>query len=191
MLFKQVFLDALAAGRADLAFRRWDRARVKTGSRLRTSHGVVEVLAVDVVPMTGISERDARRAGLGSRSELIAMLKAKGSGRVHRVRLKLAGEDPRIALRKKAKLTKAERAEVVARLARLDKASRRGAWTKTVLELIRDNPGVRAPDLATGLGLQTLPFKRDVRKLKELGLTESLKVGYRLSPRGKTVLEHL
>ena len=30
-----------------------------------------------------------------------------------------------------------------------------------------------------------LPFKRNVRKLKELGLTESLEVGYRLSPRGE------
>jgi hypothetical protein len=31
-------------------------------------------------------------------------------------------------------------------------------------------------------------FKADVRKLKELGLTESLEVGYRLSPRGRAVL---
>jgi hypothetical protein len=54
-----------------------------------------------------------------------------------------------------------------------------------VLDLIARNPGVRAPDLAAGLGLETLPFKRDVRKLKELGLTESLEVGYRLSPRGQ------
>ena len=37
---------------------------------------------------------------------------------------------------------------------------------------IRDNPGVRAPDLATGFGLETLPFKRDVRKLKELGMDD-------------------
>jgi hypothetical protein len=35
------------------------------------------------------------------------------------------------------------------------------------------------------MGRETLPFKRDVRKLKELGLTESLEVGYRLSPRGR------
>ncbi len=34
----------------------------------------------------------------------------------------------------------------------------------------------------------TLPFKRDVRKLKELGLTESLAVGYRISPRGRAYL---
>jgi hypothetical protein len=34
-------------------------------------------------------------------------------------------------------------------------------------------------------------FKRDVRELKELGLTESLEVGYRIAPRGRTVLKHL
>ncbi|MFC5749000.1 hypothetical protein [Actinomadura rugatobispora] len=32
---------------------------------------------------------------------------------------------------------------------------------------------------------------RDVRRLKELGLTESLPTGYRLSPRGRAVLAHL
>ena len=58
-----------------------------------------------------------------------------------------------------------------------------------MLELIRDRPEVRAPDLAESLGLETPPFKRDVRKLKESGLTESLEIGYRLSPRGRAVLE--
>ena len=48
---------------------------------------------------------------------------------------------------------------------------------------------MRAPDLAASLGRETLPFKRDVRKLKELGLTESLEVGYRLSPRGRAYLD--
>ena len=54
-----------------------------------------------------------------------------------------------------------------------------------MLELIAANPDVRAPELAARLGRETLAFKRDVRKLKELGLTESLPVGYRLSPRGR------
>src|SRR4051794_28967011 len=35
----------------------------------------------------------------------------------------------------------------------------------------------------------TPEFKRDVRKLKERGLTESLAIGYRLSPRGEAVLD--
>ena len=46
----------------------------------------------------------------------------------------------------------------------------------------RRAPGVRAPDLAASLGRETLPLKRDVRKLKELGLTHSLEVGYELTP---------
>ncbi len=50
---------------------------------------------------------------------------------------------------------------------------------------------MRAPDLAASLGRDTQPFKRDVRKLKELGLTESLKVGYSLSPRGRAWLAAL
>jgi DNA-binding IclR family transcriptional regulator len=65
----------------------------------------------------------------------------------------------------------------------------RGApWTRRLLELIRDRPETLAADLAASLGMQKAPFKRDVRRLKELGLTESLPVGYRLSPRGRTYL---
>lgn len=40
---------------------------------------------------------------------------------------------------------------------------------------------------AAGIGDGSI--KRDVRKLKALGLTESLEVGYRLSPRGRAYLE--
>jgi hypothetical protein len=53
--------------------------------------------------------------------------------------------------------------------------------------LIASSPGVRAEDLARSVGREKMPFKLDVRKLKELGLTESLETGYRLSPRGQAV----
>jgi hypothetical protein len=42
--------------------------------------------------------------------------------------------------------------------------------------------------LANYLGISQAEFKPWVRKLKALGLTESLEVGYRLSPRGEKVL---
>jgi hypothetical protein len=45
-------------------------------------------------------------------------------------------------------------------------------------------------DLAAA-GRERHPFKTDVRKHKELGLTESLEVGYRLSPRGRALLARL
>ncbi len=53
------------------------------------------------------------------------------------------------------------------------------------------SPGVRSPGWrpAGELGRERLPFKADVRKLKRLGLTESLDVGYRLSPRGRAYLD--
>jgi hypothetical protein len=41
------------------------------------------------------------------------------------------------------------------------------------------------------MGLDRAAFKLDIRKLKESGLTESLEVGYRLSPRGARLLAHL
>ena len=48
---------------------------------------------------------------------------------------------------------------------------------------------MRAPDLAARVGRETADFKKDVRKLKELGLTESLAIGYLLSPRGEAVVD--
>ena len=58
-------------------------------------------------------------------------------------------------------------------------------------DLIAASPGVRAPDLAARLGMETLVFKRQVRRLKALGLTHSLRVGYRLSPRGEALRDLL
>jgi hypothetical protein len=72
-------------------------------------------------------------------------------------------------------------------LDRMD-AARGVPWTRQVLALLGERPGVLSPALAASLGRETLPFKRDVRKLKELGLTHSLPVGYEISPRGRAYL---
>ena len=60
-----------------------------------------------------------------------------------------------------------------------------------VLRTIAARPATRAADLAASFGRETQPFKLDVRKLKNLGLTLSLEVGYRLSPRGEAYLRHI
>jgi hypothetical protein len=93
-----------------------------------------------------------------------------------------------VKLRESAEISASERAELDARLDRMDR-SRGEPWTRGVLQLIAEQPETHAEKLAASLGREKLPFKRDVRKLKELGLTESLLVGYRLSPRGKAYLE--
>jgi hypothetical protein len=146
------------------------------------------VLAIDSVKPTSlraITAQDAKRAGFGSRRELLASLRPEG--RLYRIEFHRTGDDPRAALRRKARIGKAERVQIDGRLARMDRA-RGEPWTRRVLELIDERPETLAADLAASLGREKLPFKRDVRKLKELGLTESLPVGYRLSPRGRAYL---
>ncbi len=182
-------LTAIKDGSIDLAFRRWDRPRVKVGTRMRTSVGVVEVTSVERVPLSGLRADDARRAGAPSLTALRQALAHRTDRPVWRVGLRYAGADPREALREQLP-DPDEIVRVRARLDRLDAASKHGPWTRASLELIDRNPGVRAPDLATQLGRETPDWKTDVRKLKELGLTESLAIGYRLSPRGEVVLDH-
>lgn len=182
MLLRRPTLDGIAAGEVTCAFRRWERPRVRPGTRLRTVVGVLAVTAVDPVEPDALTADDAAAAGQ-TLDDLRALL-ARGSGTVWRVALHLDGPDPRIALRSAA-VTPEERTELDARLARFDRGR---PWTAETLALIAENPGVRAPDLAARVGRETTPFKRDVRKLKELGLTESLEVGYRLSPRGRSYL---
>ncbi len=122
-----------------------------------------------------------------SLAELRRLLDRRDGAHVYRMRLSLAGADPRVALRERGELSDQERREIDERLDRWD-AVRGEPWTREVLRLIAERPGVRAPDLAASLGRETLPFKRDVRKLKELGLTVSLAVGYEISHRGRAHL---
>jgi hypothetical protein len=189
VLLSRPVLDRIAAGDVDLAFRRWRRPTVKAGGRLRTAVGELAIDRVDTVDAENITAAEARRAGYDSAAALRADLDRRADGDVYRVQLHLAGPDTRVALRARDQLDADERAQIDRRLARLDRASRHGPWTRTVLELIAARPAVRAPDLAASLGRETAPFKNDVRKLKELGLTESLQVGYRLSPRGHAYLD--
>ena len=180
MLFKAPVLAAIAEGKVDLAFRRWRKPTVKAGGTLTTPVGVLAIDAIAVVAPETISDADAVRAGYADAAAALAAL--EGEAPIHRIAFRLIGEDPRRALR--LDVSSAALDEIETRLARLDA---RGPWTAAVLELIAANPGVRAPDLAARLGRETLAFKIDVRKLKALGLTESLEVGYRLSPRGQAL----
>jgi hypothetical protein len=190
MLFPSRFLVGIADGSVTVAFRRWKSARAKVGSRHHSPVGLIEIDAVDVVELADISVEDARNAGYDSLDQLVEWLGSR-DGPIDRVAFHFAGPDPRIELRNRSDLDEDEINEIKARLATFDRASEAGHWTTAVLEVIRDRPGVRTPDLAASFGRETQPFKRDVRRLKELGLTESLEIGYRLSPRGRVFLEAL
>jgi hypothetical protein len=190
--FEQRLRDGIHSGAIVLAFRRWKRSQVVAGRRYRTGIDMVEVESVDVVEPSSVGAAQAREAGYASVGELLADLRGDPALPVYRIRLRrVEGPDPRDELASAGSLTEADVATITARLARMDRASSRGPWTGAVLALIADQPGVVSTVLAEAIGWERQDFKLHVRRLKELGLTLSLDVGYRLSPRGESYLKHL
>lgn len=183
MLFKQAILERIRRREVKVAFRRWRRPTVQPGTRLHTAIGLLAIEAVDEIPETAVTEAEARDAGYLTPADLFATMPPTGTH--FRIAFRHAGEDPRISLRKNTRIDEA----LLRRLARLDAASKTGPWTQRVLRLIDTYPEKRAADLSARLKLEKEWFKLSVRKLKNLGLTESLEVGYRLSPKGRALLK--
>jgi hypothetical protein len=189
VLFAQWAWAGVADGSITVTFRRWRRPQAVAGSVHRTAAGRIAVTAVDVVAEADVTDADARASGYPSAEALLADLRGTPDLPLYRIRFHaLAEPDPRDELAATTRLTEEDLAELDRRLGRLDRTSSHGPWTRPVLELIAARPGVRAGDLAEQVDRERLDFKVDVRKLKALGLTTSLPVGYRLSPRGETYL---
>ena len=189
MLFSQDAWAGIRDGSITLTFRRWKRPQAVAGRRYRTPAGIIEVEAVDIVSPARIRAADAPRAGAPTRAALIARLQGHDELPVYRIAFHLVEEpDPRAELANAADLTPDDVGAIDRRLERLDRASRTGPWTAAVLDVIAEHPERRAPDLAAMFGRETAPFKLDVRKLKNLGLTLSFRIGYRLSPRGEAYI---
>lgn len=186
MLFYRRFHAGIRDGSVTVTFRRWRRPQATAGRIQRTPAGRIDVLAVDVLDPGSIRDHDARRAGYPSAAELVADLRGDQTLPLYRIEFRAVDEpDPRDVLAADDRLAAADVAEIDRRLERLDRASSSGPWTGATLAAIAARPATRAADLAADLGRERLEFKRDVRKLKALGLTSSLEVGYRLTPRGQ------
>ena len=189
MLWLKRFWGPLATGEITVTFRRWKAPQVLVGGRYRTPGGIIEVEEVAIVEPENVTDADARRAGHNSAAGLLADLPDRPGLPIYRIGFHLVTEpDPRAVLAASGDLTSSDVAQIRKRLARLDRASTHGPWTHQVLDLIAAHPRRRAPDLAEMVGRETASFKLDVRKLKNLGLTISHRIGYELSPRGAAYL---
>jgi hypothetical protein len=145
--------------------------------------------AVDVVEPADITPAQARDAGFGSVQALVDDLRGDPALPLYRIRFRpLNTPDPRSELAATATMTDSDAAAISGRLGRMDRASKRGPWTMQVLTKIAGRPGVSSAILAPELDWERADFKLHVRRLKELGLTISLDVGYRISPRGAAYL---
>ena len=190
MLFSTDERRRVALGEITLALRHWKRPQAKVGSRHRLApFGMIEITEVEE-QTAAVTERNARDAGFANRTALAADIEkyaARYPGNLlYRVRFRFVEDvDPRSVRAASNTLTSDELATITAKLDRMDARSMVGTWTRETLRLIAEYPARRAGDLADMAGRERLEFKRDVRKLKELGLTLSLEVGYELSPRGR------
>lgn len=187
MLFKQRILDRIAAGEVTVAFRRWRRPTVKAGGRLRTPIGELAIGVVEATTPEKITDEAARAAGFADRAEALAALSA-GDGELYRIGFRLDRQDPRKGLALSDDLGVETVGLIRDALRDLDRRGRGPRWTDTYLRLVHQHAGIPAGELARMVGAEKDLLKRRMRRLKDLGLTESLDVGYRLSPRGQQFL---
>ena len=190
MLFTAATLRGLAEGRVSFTYRRWKVVRPKVGSRFTTSAGVIEVTSITPADEQQLTAQDATEAGFDSVADLVTWCRAKGQGDLYRVGIVLAGPDPRVTLRGQAALDPTDVVALNSKLDRLDRAAEQ-PWTRSTLRQIERLPGVVSTELAAEAGQERRTYKLRVRRLKALGLTESLERGYRLSPRGQAYLNTL
>ena len=191
MLIKSVHLHGIKSGTVRLAFRRWEKPRVKEGTLLKTFIGLVKVERITLVKEGQITKKDVWDAGFESLEQLLNSLQQRDSGNIYKIALRYHAEDPRIKGREQKTLTDSVYAELKNKLVRLDKNSRQGMWTKKVLLAIQKNPHLRAVGVAKLTGFEKQWLKLNIRKLKNLGLTISHEVGYELSPLGKAFVKKL
>jgi hypothetical protein len=180
--------EGIANGSITMVLRRWDAPRAKPGGTQRTPAGTIRIDAVTEHPGGyRVTAGQARAAGFPDAKSAQAMLNRRPARHTYVIAVSYLAPDERPGLAGDDRLGDADVDTISARLRRWDDAAE-SPWTRQYLEMVAANEAVRAPDLAARVGLETPRFKRRVRQLKGLGLTISLDVGYRISPRGRAYL---
>jgi hypothetical protein len=189
VLINQLTAAGIAEGRITVVLRRWDAPRAKPGGTQRTPVGTIRIEQVVEHPAAyRVTRPQAVAAGFPDAKAAQSELDRRPAAHTYVITVTYLGPDERPALAAADQVNTDDVATISSRLAGWDAASSDGPWTRRYLELIAANEGVRAPELAARMGQETARFKRRVRQLKGLGLTISLEVGYRISPRGKAFL---
>jgi len=187
VLLNRAVAEGIANGEITLVLRRWDAPRARQGGTQRTVAGTARIDDVAEYPGSyRVTAAQARAAGYPDAKTAQNELDRRPARHTYVIAVSFLAPDERPELAADDRLCDADVDAIAARLDRWDAAT--APWTRQYLELIGANEAVRAPDLAVRVGLDVPRFKRRVRQLKGLGLTISLDVGYRLSPRGRVYL---
>ena len=189
MLFKNKDLEGIKAGKITLSFRNWKKLSVHVGSEIKTGMGVIKVGAIREVQFDDITDEDAIAAGFSGAGSLVGLLKSQKEGTIYKIAVSFEREIQKVDLGELEKIEDEEFEALKLTLDNLDKFSKVGKWTTKTLVGIRENPKLKAADLATKLKKEKEWLKLNVRKLKSLELTISHEPGYTLSPKGEVYLK--
>jgi hypothetical protein len=189
MLFKEIHLKGIKTGAINLAFRKWKKLSITKGTQLKTTIGLVEITEIEVVNEKDITDLDIKNAGFENKTQLEKALNQAIEGNIYKIGVCYHSEDPRIKLREQTELTQDDYQALKMKLTKLDKSSKQGNWTAKILLTIKNQPNRVATEIAKLTDFEKEWLKLNIRKLKNLGLTISHKVGYEISPLGKLFIE--
>jgi hypothetical protein len=189
MLFRNRFHAPISRGEVTRTVRAWSRPQARVGGRYAVGGTLIEVTAIGQRQLAELTEEDAKHCGVTSTAALVAEMGRTSRGQtpehVWVIDFRAVGPVPaREPVGVSAEAVGIARKKLEAMDARAPTP-----WTGMFLALIGARPAVAARYLAEDVGMERLAFKADVRRLKALGLTNSLEVGYELTELGRAVME--
>ncbi len=190
MMFKGKFHPGIKDGSITRTYRYWKRPQAVAGNFYKINPiGHIRVTAAGPTTESRIRTAHAIASGFESRKALIEYISEHKTSEatLYCVEFVYEGrrrdkEPDQTSLADDDEFDKLAKA-----LATRDKNSGM-SWTHPTLALIGENRGASSAILAEQLGRDRAELKKDVRKLKSLGLTNSLEVGYELTDRARSYL---
>ena len=191
MLFKQKDLEGIKSGTISLAFRKWKKLSVYAGSFVDSSIGILKIGAIKVISLEEITDDEAQAAGFKNAAGLVQLLEQQKDGLIYKIEISYHSENPETESEEEAEMDKEEFETIKLALDNLDKFSKIGKWTVKMLQAIRENPKLKAADLAVVAKKEKEWLKLNARKLRALELIISHEPGYTLSPKGEAYMNML
>lgn len=188
MQFTKPFKQRIAKGEITSSFRQWRKPQAKVGGQYNIPpFGAIEVIALRETNLATATQRQISTTGFRSAEALAEYLSVDLNTTLFEVSFRYLGEQD-VNKPSTEQLDEAALTKLRSKLKRMDADA---PWIELALTLIAKQPGTRAADLAPRFDMDTPTFKRNIRRLKSQGLTQSLEVGYRVSERGEQVLQSI
>ena len=193
LLFGRADRAAVKAGKITVAFRNWETPRVSPGKTYRSHDlGLLFIERAEKVPISAISEQDARRAGARSLKSLLnAYLRRHPdcnprTDQCVRIQFRYLGDDEADSQRaRETHLTHGELEEISERVRSIDQRAKGNGNALEILGFLARHEWGTSRELAKAVKMNVDRIKRRMALLKQEALVESSsQQGYRLTPRG-------